>query len=889
MGGELLPCVGLVELCCDADSRLTALAPEYGLTGSRITIESRFDTPAGRDEALALIAAAPGTDAWASLPCTSWCTWTFVNESRLGPAYCARLAWRHRQSLKMCGYAETCILRAQAQGGAGHFEWPRHCRGWQRSRVQRLLRAANLRRAAFDGCQFGVEAAPGLLAKKPWSVATSRPKLFEALNGRLCGGSHPHGRLHGRAATLSGHYTMPFCRCVLGAISSPCSGCAAASSELTCDDLPRHPLPATTSEDCSLERSGTPPSRCGPQQELRQAPAAKEPTGHRLLRRWHDAVMRSGTGFGRYAQAFVAGEVPRASTRARDLLPLPPLGASARGLRAFRDHPAADDLGSFVDLSSASLNWMYGLGRPQPVPRSATAVQRAALERIAGKIADAAALLDETDPSDLIEREAFERLVGTNRDAAYPDLAAAQVDLLEVCGQLDPACCLAPAAAAVIESASAMFPHGLGGAVGEAVFASGPREQYVALVRRQLRAGKVVLAGEALASGRVFAIGKKAGGKVREIWHGGQVTAAAERPPAPPALASPAGLADLEASSDRPLWTSGRDARIFFDQLRLCPSLRPYMGRPPVTLAELTDGIVAEQEPLTPEEVKALFELGCEVLLQWGSQKLTPLSAVWPMGFGWSSFVAQSYMLQCAFDAGYAGEQLVREEGALPADGQASLAIATDDVTHFVRASRAEMQEFVASPLASLDAVWKHRGVQEQQAKSYDLQLDATCLGIEIRGGVRLSPRAVRLRDLLEAGIGLLDCPVASPDQLASFGGMIQWHNLMARQLFSCLGDYYSFVRLNDPRWPRVVWSSVVGELAVNLSLLCFWMVDLTRPWLATLPVTDASQAYGFGLCAASLDPEENRRAAAHAWGSRTPFPLGWHAGGTAREAKKRC
>ena len=87
----------------------------------------------------------------------------------------------------------------------------------------------------------------------------------------------------------------------------------------------------------------------------------------------------------------------------------------------------------------------------------------------------------------------------------------------------------------------------------------------------------------------------------------------------------------------------------------------------------------------------------------------------------------------------------MREEGALPADGQASLAIATDDVTHFLRASREEMQEFVAPPLASLDAVWKHRGVQEQQAKSYDLQLDATCLGIEIRGGVRQSPRAVRL------------------------------------------------------------------------------------------------------------------------------------------------
>ena len=40
-------------------------------------------------------------------------------------------------------------------------------------------------------------------------------------------------------------------------------------------------------------------------------------------------------------------------------------------------------------------------------------------------------------------------------------------------------------------------------------------------------------------------------------------------PPKPPWLANPCALSDLEASTDRPLWVSGRDAEVFFDQLLL--------------------------------------------------------------------------------------------------------------------------------------------------------------------------------------------------------------------------------------------------------------------------------------------------------------------------------
>jgi len=313
------------------------------------------------------------------------------------------------------------------------------------------------------------------------------------------------------------------------------------------------------------------------------------------------------------------------------------------------------------------------------------------------------------------------------------------------------------------------------------------------------------------------------------------------------------------------LWVSGRDAEVFFDQLALPSALRRYMGRPAVQLAELMCGHSGHQPPLMPEEISRYLEPGCSLGAAALTGCVTPVSLVWPMGFGWSSFVAQSFMLNCAREAGFGSEQMVREEGALPTGDSGALAIATDDVQHFLRASRQEIEELKTLPLAGLDEVWADRGVRPQTAKSFDVQLQATCLGIEMRDGMRLSPRAGRLRDMLQAAAALLRRPVASPRQISTFGGMVQWHNLLARPLFSCLGDYYAFVRLEPADVPCAVWPSVVSELCLNVSLLHCWMVDLSRPWWSFLPVTDASAAYGFGYCRAAVPPDLSRAAAAHA------------------------
>jgi hypothetical protein len=178
-------------------------------------------------------------------------------------------------------------------------------------------------------------------------------------------------------------------------------------------------------------------------------------------------------------------------------------------------------------------------------------------------------------------------------------------------------------------------------------------------VQRQLRAGKVALCRDPAAVAGVFAVGKQGSGRLREVWNGRSITEAAARPPKPPLQANPAALAELEASAERPLWMSGRDARVFFDQLMAPTELRRWFGRPAVALAELARGELF----LTLDELDRF--VGDHRSLA-PSFRLTPVSTAWPMGFGWSSFVAQSFMVSCCRDAGFSDSQMLTEEGKLP-------------------------------------------------------------------------------------------------------------------------------------------------------------------------------------------------------------------------------
>ena len=75
---------------------------------------------------------------------------------------------------------------------------------------------------------------------------------------------------------------------------------------------------------------------------------------------------------------------------------------------------------------------------------------------------------------------------------------------------------------------------------------------------------------------------------------------------------------------------------------------------------------------------------------------MTPVSNVWPMGFGWSSFIAPATIVaSCKRIELQEGSFLVGER-VLPDDRVIAVVVATDDVNLFERWSQHELSVFVS-------------------------------------------------------------------------------------------------------------------------------------------------------------------------------------------------
>jgi hypothetical protein len=379
---------------------------------------------------------------------------------------------------------------------------------------------------------------------------------------------------------------------------------------------------------------------------------------------------------------------------------------------------------------------------------------------------------------------ALGRFVGRGDAGHTPILVADLVAVPERCGLVDPGPVLSSDARHILDSPELLFDGNQSRFKVRAACDASAKPEYLKLVVRQLVAGKLSLMRSPDAAASVFVVGKK-DGALREIWNGNEVSEAAVCPPHPPMLANPSALAELEASVDRPLWISGRDAEAYFDQLLIRPAVQPFTGRPCVTLGELCDagfpGGIGELARLVIDPARGTAP----------GDRVSPVSRVWPMGFGWSSFVAQSYMVDRVHGAGFASSQLLTEEWSLLEANDAMLSIATDDVIHYQRGTAEEISRIVEPPLQALDAEWSRRGLAGNSAKSFDLRPSAVSLGIELQDGLRLVARGRRTLDLVLAVTDMLRGATVSPRELSSVGGVLQWHNLLNRPLFSCLDEYY--------------------------------------------------------------------------------------------------
>jgi hypothetical protein len=114
-------------------------------------------------------------------------------------------------------------------------------------------------------------------------------------------------------------------------------------------------------------------------------------------------------------------------------------------------------------------------------------------------------------------------------------------------------------------------------------------------------------------------------------------------------------------------------------------------------------------------------------------------------------------------------------------------------------------------------------------------------------------PRPRRFVGVISALGDLLGQPGCTPRQCSTFLGILQWHNLLARPTFSSLGASYGFAMLDDDV-RRDLPRGVLDDSVLNVLLCPAWVAELDRPWSSTVIASDASPAYGFGVCSAELD-----------------------------------
>ena len=167
----------------------------------------------------------------------------------------------------------------------------------------------------------------------------------------------------------------------------------------------------------------------------------------------------------------------------------------------------------------------------------------------------------------------------------------------------------------------------------------------------------------------VFPVGK-AGGKQRVVWNGIRASLAASRPPAPLHLADPASFGMLDVPSGVRLRVTKRDCKTWFDQLAVCDDIGAFFGRPQVSRSELRD-----------------FGISDDDILSFGGMpdhdSFFPCSRVWPMGFSWSSCVAQSTLLSICSEAGLDDRHVLACDSPLPGSMSLAFAVATDDLMFF--------------------------------------------------------------------------------------------------------------------------------------------------------------------------------------------------------------
>ena len=108
-------------------------------------------------------------------------------------------------------------------------------------------------------------------------------------------------------------------------------------------------------------------------------------------------------------------------------------------------------------------------------------------------------------------------------------------------------------------------------------------------------------------------------------------------------------------------------------------------------------------------------------------QYASPVAATWPMGFSWSSYVAQEQMVMVCRTAGLEENQLLCLDEACPAGLNEFATVATDDVV-FIHSD----SNVAADRLESFDQALGLYGIEKNCDKDVNIADEISALGIHL-------------------------------------------------------------------------------------------------------------------------------------------------------------
>ncbi len=362
--------------------------------------------------------------------------------------------------------------------------------------------------------------------------------------------------------------------------------------------------------------------------------------------------------------------------------------------------------------------------------------------------------------------------------APPPRLVAERVDLPSAAATCEPARLVGPKLGALLQDLDGIFPSFNVG-VGEHRAPRGQRSEYAKVIGKMLAVGKMGLCSNPRGVGAFFVVAKADPGHLRPIWHGGVVSEHCSPPPAPRRLGNLASFLELVLGPGETRYISKRDAASFFDVLKAPVGTHQWFCCPPLRADEIAAGLGVSMEDLRAH----LLDDACADLT--ARTMLHPASLAWPMGFAWSSAVAQDVTLGLLDRAGLPEESILCDSEEAPADDEESAIVATDDTIFFHRDPAV-----ARARLAAFDEAMEVARVPRAIKKDIDLANSITGLGCELTVvPAAASPDRNKLLSIFLATLGLDTRGRASPKAVHSLLGIDQWFCLLSRPHSSCFRD----------------------------------------------------------------------------------------------------